>query len=456
MVSTAAADAAGIVWGVATAAFQIEGAVAEGGRGPSHWDTFQRQPGAIFHGEDADVTCDHYHRWRDDLDLMAALGIPAYRLSLSWARLQPAGRGPLNPEGVAFYRDLLRGCRERGIEPYVTLYHWDLPQPLADEGGWPVRSTAEAFGEYTALVIAELGELADNWITINEAICASFLSYDWGMQAPGHTDEDEAVRAAHHLLLAHGLALANFRRIRPEAAVGITNLLSRIRPFSDSPADIAKADEARARMNELFLNPVYRGAYGDAVEAVFPQLRDPELVRDGDLALISAPGDFAGVNHYTNVLIRADDESPFHGYRMIQVEPTPTSFDWSDTPEALHALLLQVSREYTDLPLIVTENGATFHDYPTPDGQVHDPERVAYLAGYTDAVVRARADGADVVGYFCWSFMDNFEWSWGYSMRFGLVYVDFPTQRRIPKDSAYWYRDFIASRRATDNQGDNR
>ncbi len=433
-----------IVWGVATAAFQIEGATAEGGRGPSHWDTFQQQPGAIFHGEDADVACDHYHRWAEDLDLMASLGIPAYRLSLSWSRLQPTGRGQLNPDGVRFYRDLLRGCRQRGIEPYVTLYHWDLPQPLADEGGWPARATAEAFGDYARLVIAELGGLAENWITINEPICASFLSYDWGMQAPGHTDPDEAIRAAHHLLLAHGFALAAFREILPEARVGITNLLSRIRPFSDAAADMAKATEADARMNGLFMQPVHHGSYGELVESLFPQLTDPDLVREGDLQLISAPGDFTGINHYTNVLVKADDTSPFHGYRMIQVEPTPTSFDWSDTPEALHALLVWVAHEYTDLPLLVTENGATFHDYVTPDGQVHDPERIHYLEGYTGAVLQARADGVDVRGYFAWSFMDNFEWSWGYSMRFGLVFVDFGTQERIPKDSAHWYRDFIA------------
>lgn len=440
-----------ITWGVATAAFQIEGATAEGGRGPSHWDTFQKQPGAIVHGEDADVACDHYHRWAEDLDLMAELGIPAYRLSLSWSRLQPSGRGELNPEGVAFYRDLLQGCRERGIDPYVTLYHWDLPQPLADEGGWPARSTAEAFGQYVPRVLAELGSLAQNWITINEPICASFLSYDWGMQAPGHTSEDEAIRAAHHLLLAHGLAMRAFRAQLPTASAGITNLVARIRPASEGPADAAKADEADARMNRVFLEPVYRGAYDDLTLSLFPQLTDPELVREGDLELISAPTDLAGVNHYTNLLVHADEDSPFHGYRMEQVEPTPTSFDWSDTPDALHAVLRRMAEDYTDLPLIVTENGATFHDYPTPDGAVHDPERIHYLEGYTGAVLQARAEGIDVVGYFCWSFMDNFEWSWGYSMRFGLVYIDFATQRRIPKDSAHWYRDFIAAQHLPTN-----
>ena len=443
---------ADFAWGVATAAFQIEGAVAEDGRGPSIWDTFVRQPGAIFHGEDANVAVDHYHRWESDLDLMAELGIPAYRLSLSWSRLQPTGAGPLNPEGVAFYRRLLIGARERGIEPYVTLYHWDLPQALQDLGGWPARETAVRFGEYTGLVLDALGDLAHSWITINEPICASFLGHSWGMQAPGHTDDREAVRAAHHLLLAHGLAVREFRARRPELKVGITNLLSNLGPATDSPEDVSAAAATDARFNKLFLEPVYRGSYGAEVVEEFAQhgltLEEVEggLVQPGDLALISAPTDFAGVNHYTNTRIAADAASP-NGARMIQVEPITTTFNWSDTPDALRDVLVRVSREYTDLPLFVTENGATFYDYPTPDGAVHDPERVHYLAGYTAALAEARALGADVRGYFLWSFLDNFEWSWGFSKRFGIVYVDLPTQARIPKDSAYWYRDHIAAQR---------
>lgn len=441
---------ADFAWGVATAAYQIEGAVAEGGRGPSIWDTFVREPGRIFHGETGDVAVDHYHRWAEDLDLMAELGIPAYRLSLSWARLQPTGRGALNPEGVAFYRALLEGCRARGIEPYVTLYHWDLPQALQDEGGWPARETAYRFGEYSALVADALGDLADHWITINEPVCASFLSYSWGMQAPGHTDDTEATRAAHHLLLAHGLALAAFRARRPAAKLGITNLISNLNPASDSEADAAATRIADIRFNRIFLEPVYHGSYGEDVAGVFGMHgitvdeTDDGLVRRGDLALISARTDFAGVNHYTNTLIAADPESPT-GTRMTQVEPTPTTFDWSDTPDALRDVLLRVSREFTPLPLYVTENGATFADYPTHDGRVHDPERVHYLAGYTRACADAVAAGADVRGYFAWSFLDNFEWSWGYSMRFGIVFVDYPTLARIPKDSAFWYRDFIAA-----------
>lgn len=443
------------VWGVSTAAFQIEGGVRDGGRGPSIWDTFTREQGAIHHGEDADIACDHYHRWEEDLDLMAELEIPAYRLSLSWARLQPTGQGPLNPEGVAFYRTLLRGCRDRGIEPYVTLYHWDLPQELQDAGGWPERATAERFGEYARLVAEELGDLAQHWITVNEPICASFLSYSWGMQAPGHTDLTEAVRAAHHLLLAHGLALRAFREGRPGARLGATNLISALRPASDNPEDRAAHRRTDARFNRLFLEPLYQGRYSEDVVELFSEqgLTDQEtsegLVRRGDLDLISAPADFAGVNHYTNSTVSADEDGWF-GARLEQVSPAPTNFGWSDTPEALRDVLLRLHRDFTDLPLYVTENGATYTDYTTPDGAVHDPERIHYLSGYTAACAEARRGGADVRGYFLWSFIDNFEWSWGYSQRFGLVHVDFGTQRRTPKDSAYWYRDLIRSHRTNE------
>ena len=441
-------------WGVATAAYQIEGGVAEGGRGVSIWDTFSHTPGKMLHGDTGDVACDHYHRWEGDLDLMAELGIPSYRLSLSWTRLQPTGAGELNPEGVEFYRALLAGARERGIEPYITLYHWDLPQTLQDAGGWPARETAHRFGEYAGLVADALGDLAEHWITINEPWCASFLGHSWGMQAPGHTDEEEAVRAAHHLLLAHGLALAEFRRRRPEAKVGITNILSQVRPLTDSADDLAAAAEMDVRANRLFLDPVYRGAYTPEVLAVFGkyglttgltgEATDDGLVRPGDLALISAPGDFAGINHYTNFLVSRDESSPFNGIRLQQAEPIVTTFGWSNTPEALRNILVRASKEYTGLPLYVTENGAAFHDYVNPDGEVRDTERTDYLRGYIGAVGEAIAAGADVRGYFAWSFLDNFEWAEGFDKRFGLVFVDYGTQKRTPKRSAHWYRELIA------------
>ena len=353
---------ADFVWGVATAAYQIEGGVTEGGRGPSIWDTFSHTPGKTLHGDTGDIACDHYHRWETDLDLMAELGIPAYRLSLSWSRLQPAGTGALNPEGVAFYRNLLRGAVDRGITPYVTLYHWDLPQPLQDAGGWPERATAYRFGEYAALVAGALGDLAEHWITINEPICASFLSYSWGMQAPGFTDTGLAVRAAHHLLLAHGLALRALRDHRPGARVGITNLIGNLTPATDSTTDIAAVRSWDAQSNRLFLDPVYLGRYSGAViEALgaYGITADEVaggLVQPGDLELISAPTDFAGVNHYTNMIVRADPTAA-NGISWEHVTPAPTSFGWSNTPEALTAVLLRVA-EISGLPLYVTESGA--------------------------------------------------------------------------------------------------
>ncbi|GAA3319606.1 GH1 family beta-glucosidase [Arthrobacter ramosus] len=453
--SPAAMFPADFAWGVATAAYQIEGAVNEGGRGQSIWDTFSHQAGTTIHGDNGDIACDHFHRWEEDLDLMAELGIPSYRLSLSWSRLQPTGVGPLNPEGVRFYRELLEGCAARGITPYVTLYHWDLPQALQDDGGWPARHTAYRFGEYSGLVAEALGDLAEHWITINEPMCVAFLGHSWGMQAPGFKDDRLAVRAAHHLLVAHGLALAEFRARRPEAKMGITNIIGNLNPASDSDADRKATEYWDAISNRIFLDPVYRGRYAESTIAVYGQYgltamgegAGPEdLVQPGDLAIISAPGDFAGINHYTNMLVSADESAP-GGASWTHVQPAPSSFGWSNTPGALKAVLKRVAAEYTSLPLYVTENGVTFHDYVDPNGEVRDPERIDYLRGYISAVGEAIADGVDVRGYFAWSFMDNFEWAEGYDKRFGLVYVDYGTQARIPKWSAYWYRDIIAAQR---------
>lgn len=453
--STHASFPANFAWGVATAAYQIEGGVTEGGRGPSIWDTFSHQPGTTLRGDNGDIACDHYHRWEADLDLMAELGIPSYRLSLSWSRLQPTGTGPLNPEGVAFYRNLLAGCAARGITPYVTLYHWDLPQPLQDDGGWPARRTAYRFGEYAGLVAEALGDLAEHWITINEPMCAAFLGHSWGMQAPGIKDDSLAVPAAHHLLLAHGLALAEFRARRPAAKVGITNLIGNLNPATGSPTDRAATDYWDAIGNRIFLDPVYRGRYADSTLAVYGQYgltatgegaAAGDLVQPGDLAIISAPGDFAGVNHYTNMLVSASP-SASGAPNWEHVQPTPSSFGWSDTPEALKAVLKRVASEYTDLPLFVTENGISLNDYVDPNGEVRDSERIDYLRGYVSAVGEAIADGVDVRGYFAWSFMDNFEWAEGYDKRFGLVFIDYGTQTRTPKQSAYWYRDTIAAQR---------
>lgn len=433
------------LWGVATAAYQIEGAATEGGRGPSIWDTFAHTPGRVHHGDTGDVACDHYHRWEADLDLLAELGAQVYRLSVSWSRLQPRGHGELNPEAVAFYRELLAGLRARGIRPFVTLYHWDLPQPLQDAGGWPARATAERFAEYARRTVEALGDLADDWITLNEKWCSAFLGYGYGPHAPGHRDLREAVAAAHHLNLAHGLAVREIRAVAPSGRVGVTDIVTDIVPASDSAADLAAADRLDAVSNRVFLDPVYLGSYGEGVHAQLDPLGLAELVQPGDLETIAARVDFAGINHYQRVIaqaVPADVAHPF-AVRETPAEPATTSFGWSVVPDSLHAVLTRVARDYTTLPLYITESGASFADYVDPEGGVDDVERISYLAGYFDAAGRAIRDGVDLRGYFVWSLLDNFEWGEGYSKRFGLVYVDYRTQERLPKASAHWYRDLL-------------
>ena len=435
------------VWGVATAAYQVEGAANEGGRGPSIWDTFSHTPGLSRNGDTGDIACDHYHRWESDLDLLSDLGIGGYRLSLSWSRLQPDGQGPLNQAGVAFYRSLLTGLRARGIQALVTVYHWDLPQPLEDAGGWPNRETAYRFAEYTALVLAELGHLAGEWITINEPWCVSFLGYGTGAHAPGRKNMRDAVAAAHHLNLAHGLALVEFRKASSDLLVGISNLVTDIVPASESEEDALAVARLDAYNNRIFLDPVLLGDYSPIVRSVFAEFGFEELIVDGDLELIAGPIDFIGINHYQRVIAWAEDGAGFLNLREQPAEPATTSFGWSVIPESLYDVLVRVSRDFTNLPIYVTESGASFDDYVDPNGQVIDSERVSYFSGYLTAAGRAIRDGVNLKGYFAWSYLDNFEWAEGYSKRFGLVYVDYRTQERIPKRSAYWYRRLIADHR---------
>jgi beta-glucosidase len=437
---------ADFLWGVATAAYQIEGAADEGGRGPSIWDTFSHAPGRTHRGDTGDIACDHYHRFEADLDLLAELGVDSYRLSVSWSRLQPSGEGALNPEAVAFYRELLSGLNERGIRPFVTLYHWDLPQPLEDQGGWPARATAERFADYARQTVEALGDLADDWITLNEPWCAAFLGYGYGPHAPGRTELRAATAASHHLNLAHGLAVTAIREVAPDAKVGITNIVTDVVPASDSAADLAAADRLDAVSNRVFLDPVYRGSYSEGVHEQLDPHGLAELIRDGDLETISQSVDFAGVNHYQRVIARDVPQSPAHPFALEETpaQPATTSFGWSVIPDSLYAVLTRVAREYTPLPLYVTESGASFDDYVDPEGGIDDVERIDYLAGYFDAAGRAIRDGVDLRGYFVWSLLDNFEWGEGYSKRFGIVYVDYRTQERLPKASAHWYRELIA------------
>lgn len=432
----------GFLWGAATAAYQIEGAAQEGGRTPSIWDVFARTPGKVHHGDTGDVACDHYHRWEQDLDLVASLGLGAYRLSLAWPRLQPNGRGPLTQHVVDHYRRVLDGLRERDVVPMVTLYHWDLPQDLQEEGGWAVRSTAERFGDYAAQVAAALGDEVPFWVTLNEPYCSSFLGYLEGRHAPGVQSMAAAVAASHHLLLGHGRALAALRAADVEGEVGITLNLSSAWPASDDPAAVAAARRVDGRENRWFLDPLFRASYPQDMVELQSAETDMAFVLDGDLEAISAPLDFAGINYYERHFVSPHPDDPRGWVKEPDAGPL-TAGGIGIHPDGLREVLVRVATDYTDLPLYVTENGAAFDDYVDPEGGVDDEERVAFLDGHLRAVRQAIEQGADVRGYFVWSLMDNFEWALGYSKRFGIVYVDYRTQERIPKRSARWYAGVV-------------
>jgi beta-glucosidase len=436
----------GFRFGAATAAYQIEGAVDEDGRGPSIWDTFSHTPGMVANGDTGDVACDHYHRWREDLDLIAALGLESYRFSIAWPRVQPDGAGALNPKGVDFYRGLIEGLLERGIEPVATLYHWDLPQPLQDAGGWAARATAERFAAYAELMGEQLGDLIGHWITHNEPWVVTFLGHLEGRMAPGVRDWPTALRVAHHLMLSHGLAID----AGLPGAVGITNVLSPMRAAGPDEADRDAAVRLDGSMNRWFLDPVLRGRYPEDLLARYEErLGAPDAIRDGDLEIMSRPIDFLGVNYYFPTRVRADADDAVLGARTVPGPPPLTAMGWEVDAGGLHDLLIRLRRDYGDVPIFITENGAAYDDPPPVDGTVEDPDRIAYLAGHLDAVAQAIGDGVDVRRYFAWSLMDNFEWAEGYSKRFGLVHVDYPTQRRTMKRSGAWYRDLVARTRAT-------
>jgi beta-glucosidase len=430
------------LWGAATAAYQIEGAAHKDGRGESVWDRFAATPGKVRNGDSGEIACDFYHRYRDDVALIADLGLDAFRFSIAWPRVLPEGRGRVNQAGLDFYDRLVDELLAEGIEPFPTLFHWDTPQALEDAGGWPARATAEAFVEYAEAVVRRLGDRVRRWTTHNEPWVVAWLGHAWGEHAPGRTSEVDAVAAAHHLLLSHGWAVQAIRAAAPEAEVGITLNLSHAYAASDSPEDEAAAWHLDGEWNRWFLDPLFRRSYpADLLErcaVVAP------FVHAGDLDAIAAPLDFLGVNNYFRVVVSGGGERP----HIVRDPDVPrTDMGWEVYPEGLHRLLVRVSADYSPSAIYVMENGAAFPDIRGHDGRVHDPERIAYLESHVEAVARAVAEGAPVRGYFVWSLLDNFEWACGYAKRFGIVYVDYPTLERVPKDSFYWYRDLIASRR---------
>jgi beta-glucosidase len=439
MSQTTRAFPSDFVWGAATAAYQVEGAATEDGRGESIWDRFSATPGKVVNGDTGAVACDTYHRYAEDIGLMRSLGIGAFRFSVAWPRILPEGRGRVNQAGLDFYDRLVDDSLANGLDPYVTLYHWDLPQVLEDRGGWPARETVEAFTEYTEVVVSRLGDRVRHWITQNEPWVASWLGYGLGLHAPGRKSDSDALAAGHHILVAHGRAAEVLRREAPASEVGIAIDLVPMYPFSDNEADVEAAHREDGFRNRWFLEPVLGRGYPEDMLERYDEILP--TIEDGDMDTIAAPLDFLGINYYTRSVVRASvGEVPAEGAEH-------TEMGWEVYPDGLYRLLVHLQTVYEPPELYITENGAAFAD-ARENGRVADSRRVSYLEGHLDAVVAAIAEGVPVRGYFLWSLLDNFEWAFGYSRRFGIVYVDFDTLERVPKDSFTWYRDFIATQRA--------
>jgi beta-glucosidase len=451
------------LWGAATASYQIEGSVTKDGRTPSIWDTFSHVPGHITNGDTGDDAADHYRLWESDLDHLRDLGLGAYRFSLAWPRIQPDGPGTVEQRGLDFYSRLVDGLLSRGIAPVVTLYHWDLPQWAEDAGGWPVRETARRFEEYARLAVGVLGDRVHTWTTLNEPWCSAFLGYASGVHAPGRTEPASALAAVHHLNLAHGLGGRVIRELAPSARLSVTLNLHVIRPATDSEADADAVRRLDAVGNRAFLGPMLDGAYpADLIEDT-ASVTDWSFVEENDLKTAAVPLDVLGINYYSTLLaslwdgvsprltmggLSRDTCTPWVGAGNVDFPPLPephTAMGWNIDPGGMDELLTRMHREYPDLPLMITENGAAFDDTVDEDGAVHDVRRIDYLRGHLGAVGRALADGVDIRGYFVWSLMDNFEWAHGYDKRFGIIRIDYDTQRRTWKDSAHWFRRLVTS-----------
>lgn len=443
------------VWGAATSSYQIEGGVEEGGRGPSIWDTFCRQEGKVVKGEHGDIACDHYNRWPEDLDILQELGFKAYRFSVAWPRILPTGleKKPLQA-GIDFYSRLVDGMLERGLEPWCTLYHWDLPQALHELGGWPNRETGDQFVRYADIMSQALGDRVKHWITHNEPWVISVLGYLNGEHAPGHKSWKECLATGHHLLVSHAQAVPVIRANAKDCKVGITLNLCPAVPASPSAADQAACRQFDGEFNRWFLDPLYgRGYPKDVLETHVKKERiesiNPEWILDGDMELIPVETDFLGINYYSRGIIRSDEIPEEENEPRTIPEPpkeSQTDMGWEVCPAALNGLLHHLHEVYAPPSIIITENGAAYPTGPNEEGVIQDDKRIEYFTGHLHACQEAVEAGVPLTGYFAWSLLDNFEWAWGYDKRFGIVYVDYETLERTPKQSARWFQTLLASK----------
>lgn len=432
------------LWGAATAAYQIEGAAALGGRSPSIWDTFSATPGRTHQGDTGAIACDHYHRFEADLDLISELGLDSYRFSISWSRLLPEGIGEINHEGINFYNSLIDGLVARGITPFITLYHWDLPRVLQEKGGWNNRECAWWFENFARVCAEQFGDRVKHWITINEPHCVAWFGNFRGWHAPGISDLQTSINVAHHLLLGHGLATRVIHKIVTDSKVGIAPGMTPVYPASDSPEDEAAAEFMDGYDIRWFLDPIYGRGYPKVVLERFNKVPP---IQHGDMEIIATPTDFLGVNFYLKQTVKSSSESNFFGVEGVDTPGTPvTAMGWEINPESFAELLIRIVREYSPKEIYITENGSAWDD-KLDDGRVEDHGRIAYLKEHVNSMQVAMNSGVPVKGYFAWSLLDNFEWTFGYSKRFGLIYVDFESLERIPKASAHWYSEFIQAQR---------
>jgi len=432
------------VWGCATASYQIEGAWDEDGKSESIWDRFCHTPGHVRNNDTGDVACDHYRRYQDDVKLMGEIGLKSYRFSISWPRTYPDGKGTPNGKGIDFYNKLVDQLLASGITPFPTLYHWDLPQALQEKGGWTNRDTAKRFEEYAHNMVEKLGDRVKRWIVFNEPWVCTVMGYMYGHHAPGIREPKEALKAMHIVNLAQGMAARAMRETRLVDAVGTAHSMSPSYPATNSEADKDAAERRFAFTNLWFLEPGQNGRYPDAY-VDNENIEERLGVEPGDMEIVKEPADFIGINLYTGGLVAHDPQNPNLGVRAVAPEQIErTDFGWEVRPDALYDVVMRIWRDY-QLPIYITENGAAYNDGPNEQGDVPDTRRVRFLERYLAQLARAIDDGADVRAYYLWSLMDNFEWAFGYDMRFGITHVDFETQKRTIKQSGYWYRDVIAN-----------